>query len=246
MSNITHHWAGDNDQRLRDYTLEIGRTAALDPAYLHDLRVAWLDPNGAKTVDFKALKSKFVVWKNHDLTYVPSYDTWNWNHDPRDGTTPNICVSSMCFPHGATDFSGLEPFTVAHAWMHAYAAAVLADIESIDCLESWDNPNPAVFQNGPMFTISTHAERAVQTIDYGVAGGNASSEAASKEFGYFFGSGDPQSRADLFCLDAQWYDGTVTIAQAKKSAAQLRAHSHVIKANGLIGDKWGIDGPITP
>jgi hypothetical protein len=240
MSNITHHWSGTADQRGDHYTIEIGRTATLDSQYLHDLRAAWLDPNGAHSVDFVLLKSKFNVWKNHDLSYVPSYDTWNWNHDPRDNTTPNICIASLCLPHGATDFSGEEPFTIAHAWAHAYAAALVAAIKNLDCLESWPNPSAAVYQNGPMFTISTHAERAIQTIDWGVPDGGASSQAASQEYGYFFGSGDPQSRADLFCLDAQWYNGTVTIAQAKESAAHLRAHSHVIKG-GLIGNKWGID-----
>lgn len=243
--NITNHWSGSGPVRENVYGIEIARKAVLDPSYLHDLRVDWDNPNGARNVDFRLLRSKFTIWKNFDLTTVPSFGTWNWNADPRDGKTPNYCVASECLPHGATDFSGDEPFTIAHAWCHAYVNAVICELKGIDCLESWPNPDPTTYQNGPMFTIDTHGCRAIQTIDYGVPGGGASSLAASQEFGYFFGSGDSESRADLFCLDAQYYNGNVTIAQARQSSAQIRQHAHVIKS-GLIVDKWGIDGPITP
>jgi len=240
----TNHWSGSGPVRLRAYHIENARNAELTPQYLKDLRGAWLNPNGAASVDFALLRSKFNVWKNDSLTTPTDYGTWDFNNDPNDGS-PNIQIASMCLPGGATDFGGVEPFTVAHAWMHAYECAAVAQLKGLDVLASFPASISGAFQNGPIFLCSTHGERAIQTIDYGVPGGAASSQAASDEFGYFFGSGDPDSRADLFCLDAAWYVGNVTIAQAKTSAAQIRQHSHMIKAAG-IHDFWGLDGPETP
>ena len=242
---ITSHWSGSPPVRLRAYHVEIARTAPLLPDYLHDLRLRWLTASGQQYVDWPTLFSKFVVWKNDTLTTVSDYGTWDENSDPRDGS-PNIEIASMCLPGGATDFNGAEPFTIAHAFMHAYIAAVVAQIKGVDLLGSFPaSVEPGTLQNGPIFTVSTHGERAIQTIDYGVPGGAASSQDASDEFGYFFGSGDPDSRADLFCLDGAWYTGAVTIAQAKQSAQELRQHAHLIKAAGIT-NLLGLDGPETP
>ena len=245
----TNHWSGSGPVRLRAYHIENARIVVLPSLYLHDLRAKWLDPNGARSVDFAELRGKFAVWKNDALTTINDYGTWDANSDPRDGT-PNIEIASMCMPGGATDFYGSEPFTVAHAWMHAYECGAVGKLKGLDLLGTFPTSvEPGTLQNGPIDVCGTHGSRAIQTIDYGVPNGNASSQAASDEFGYFFGSGDPDSRADLFCLDPAWYTGSVTKAMAIASAAQIRQHAHVIKQlmeSGTLTDMWGLDGPETP
>lgn len=243
MSLVTNHWSGSVPIRLRAYHVEIARKTELPTEELHTLRQAWL-AGASAVVNFPWLRTLFNVWKNDALTTANDYGTWQLNHDPRD-QSPNIEVASMCLPGGATDFHGVEPFTIAHAWMHAYITAAICTLKNIDVPSSFDASVDGVLQNGPIFVVSTHGERAIQTKDYGIPGGAAISQAASDKYGYFFGSGDPDSRADLFCLDGQWYDGKVTVDQCKESAAQLREHARAIKAAG-VHDFWGLDGAETP
>jgi hypothetical protein len=243
---ITSHWSGSGAVRLRAYHEEIARTGAITDTYRAHLRTLWSQMNGALSVDWPQLFSLFTVWKNTDLSTPRDYGTWDINTDPRDGST-NIEIASMCMPGGATAFDGAEPFTVAHAFVHAYLVAAIAKRENIDVLATFPaSVRPGTLQNGPIDVVGTHGTRAIQTIDYGVSGGNAASQAQSDEFGYFFGSGDPDSRADLFCLDPAWYDGTVTIAQAKASAQQLRWHAHVIKVAECPAGMLGVDEPESP
>lgn len=247
MSVQTHHWSGSGPTRIRAYHVEIAREQPLPSDYLYDLRVLWRRTDGARSVDFAKLKSYFAIYKNDDLSTPTDYGTWDFNEDPRDGS-PNIEIASLCMPKGATAFDQEEPFTIAHAWAHAYIAAVIAKLKNMDVMGSFDAAPYPQFQNGPIPIIGTHGTRAIQQVNFGVQGAGASSEALSKQYGYFFGSGDPQSRADLFCLDGSWYDANVgvTIKQALESATELRWNAHVIKAENLVTDMWGLDGPETP
>lgn len=244
---ITNHWSGSGPVRLRAYHIEIARTGEIGSLYSHDLRAAWQDPTmPMRAVDFALLHDKFVVWKNDTLTTINDYGTWDENSDPRDHSA-NVEIASMCMPGGATDFAGTEPFTIGHAWMHAYICAVVAKLKGIDLLGAFPTSvEPGTLQNGPIDVCGTHGSRAIQTIDFGVPNGNASSQALSDEFGYFFGSGDPDSRADLFCLDPAWYTGTVTKDMAIAAAAEIRQHAHIIKGSSWFTDMWGLDGPETP
>lgn len=163
------------------------------------------------------------------------------NTDPRDGSA-NTEVSAMCMAGAQTSDFGQYPYTMAHAWVHAGLLARICALKNIDATESFDTSiEPATLQNGPIFTVSTHGERAIQTVDYGVPNGNASSRTASDQFGYFVGSGDPDSRWDIALLDPGYITSGVTVAGAKASAAWLRQQAHAIKSSG-IADYWGLDG----
>jgi hypothetical protein len=240
----TNHWSGSGPVRLKDYHFEGARKGNISESYRHDLRVAWLAGN--PKIDWPELLALFNVWKNYDLSTATSYGTWNANTDQRDGS-PNIEISSMCLPEGATAFNGSEPFTIAHAFIHAGLCAEIARVKNFDVGASFSASEwGSGFQNGPIFVCSSHGERAIQTVDFNVPGGGASSQQASDEFGYFFGSGDSESRADLFCLDAAFYDGTVTKAQAIQSAQQIRFMAHNIKAQGITtGLEAIVGGPIS-
>jgi len=238
----THHWSGSRAVRGRNYHIENARTGIIDDAYRHLLRAAWITDDGAKSVDFHKLKSLFIVYKNDSLTETTEFGTWDLNSDPRNGT-PNIEIASLCMPGGATDFEGVEPFTIAHAWVHAYETAAICLLKGQDPQEFFNANVAPQLQNGPIFVFSTHGERAIQTKNYNVPGAGASSEAVSEEYGYFFGSGDSDSRADLFCLDGAWYNGKVTEDQCRSSAAAIRHHALMIIQHGLVKDFWGLDGP---
>lgn len=244
MSVLTNHWSGSPPVRLRAYHVEIGLTGTFTDEDFHNLRALHDQADGYKSVPWATLRAQFNVWKNDSFTTATDYGTWDFNTDPRDGS-PNVEVASMCLPGGATDFGGQYPFTIAHAWMHAGIAARICQLKGLDTLGSFPASVAPQLQNGPINVISIHGERAIQTVNWNVPGAGASSEAASLEFGYFFGSGDPNSRADLFCLDGEYYDGTVTVAQCKASAAWIRENAHLIKAAGIT-DFWGLDGPETP
>jgi len=99
---------------------------------------------------------------------------------------------------------------------------------------------PSVLQNGPIFNVSTHAERALQTKNPGVP---------HPELGYFIYSGDPDCRWDISVLDpsdvAKLTSATAAATAAKASAAWIRAHAHALVAAGIT-DFWGLDGPATP
>lgn len=235
---ITNHWSGSPAVRLRDYHVEIVRTGEITDQLRHTLREAWGYTDGSQRVDWKALLALFTIYKNDELSQSTEYGTWDLNHDPRDGS-PNIEIASMCMPGGATAFAGDEPFTIAHAWVHTYATAAVSAIKkAIDVLGKFDvSAEPSVLQNGPIFVVSNHGERADQTQNPGVA---------HPDLGYFFGSGDPDSRADLFCLDGEWYTGEVTLGQCKSSIAEMRWHAHVLKSAGLEHGLLGLDGPETP
>ena len=235
MSVVTNHWSGSPPVRLQAYHVEIALTGVLTAGDFHFLRLLHDHPEGYLSVPWATLRNQFTIWKNDSFATATDYGTYEFNHDPRDGS-PNIEVASMCMPGGATAFDGDSPFTIAHAWMHAAICARVCQLKGLDTVEAFPASDDPYFQNGPIFVVSTHGERAIQTKD---------TAATNPALGYFFGSGDPDSRADLFCLDGQYYDGTVTVAQCKASAAWIRQQAHLIKGAG-INDFWGLDGPETP
>lgn len=242
---VTGHWSASQPVRLRAYHEEFALTG--DPfsaEELHALRALHDDPNGYKSVPWATVRPRFTLWKNDSFSTPTDYGTWDVNRDPRD-QSPNIEIAAMCMGDATTTNFGTRPYTIAHAWMHAALMARVCQLKGIDTMGSFDaSVEPGVLQNGPIFNLSSHGERAIQTINWGVAGAGASSEAASREFGYFLGSGDPSSRWDCLFLDP-YYIGPATVATAKASAAWIRTQAHNIKAAGIT-DFWGLDGPETP
>jgi hypothetical protein len=242
---VTAHWSASPPARLRAYHIEFALTGqTFSDLELHNLRALRADPNGYQSVPWSVLTSRFTIWKNDSLTTANDYGTWDLNNDPRDNSS-NIEIAAMCMDNATTTNFGPDPYTMAHAWMHAGLFARVCALKNLDAGASFDAGVAPQLQNGPIFNLSTHAERAIQTVDYGVPGGSASSQAASDQFGYFLGSGDPDSRWDITFLDPQYISDGVTVATAKASAAWLRQQAHLIKAAG-ISDYWGIDGGDTP
>jgi hypothetical protein len=179
---ITNHWSGSPAERLRAYHIEIVRKLALDPAYVTELKSMWESPIGSRHMDFAKLLSHFTIYKNDNLTQPTDYGTWDFNEDPRDNSA-NVEVASMCMPGGATAFSGAEPFTIGHAWCHAYINAIIAKLKNLDLAGSFPASVSSALQNGPIFVSSTHGQRALQTVNYGVEGAGATSQALSYEYG---------------------------------------------------------------
>lgn len=241
---VTCHWSASPPVRLRAYQVEFALTGSFTGEDFHNLRALHDSPTGYTLVPWATLSSQFTIWKNDDLSSPNDYGTWDLNTDPRDGSS-NIEVAAMCMDGATTNDFGSDPYTIAHAWMHAGIVARICQLKGIDASESFPASVGPQLQNGPIFTVSTHGERAYQTIDYGVPGGAASSQAASDEFGYFVGSGDPNSRWDIALLDPAYIPNGVTVANAQASAAWIRSQAHLIKAQGITG-MWGLDGGDTP
>lgn len=233
----TCHWSATDSSRLRDYHIEFGLNGVLTASQRGDLLRA-LHPG---QVDWKALRFLFGLYKNVDLSTATDYGTWHMNHDPRDGSA-NVEIGALCM--GGEDVHvagpwGAHPYTIAHAWMHAGILARVCALKDIDVGGSFDAP-PG-FQNGPLFNVSTHAERALQTVD-----GDAVLRPA---FGYFAYSGDGDCRWDIAALDES--DAHLLAApqsaraSAIASANWIRRQAHEIKAAGIL-DFWGLEGPVTP
>ena len=232
MSLITHHWSASPPARIYDYHLEYALTGAIVPA----LREKLLAAQSPKDVDFVELCAQFHWWKNVDFATATDYGTWHWNHDFRDGS-PNIEIGALCMGGEGVSVAGswgTWPFTIAHAWMAVAIGARVAKLKGIDPLGSF--PASGGFQNGPLYNISTHGERALQTID----------PAASLRpgFGYFAYSGDGDCRWDLSALD---YSRSASLAtpdgaraQAISSAAWIRKQTAATIAAGIT-DFWGLD-----
>ena len=238
---ITNHWSASPPVRLNAYHIEFAATEDLDATLLHDLR-AFKDNGGNAfaNVPWSTLLLEFTIWKNDSFTTQTDYGTWDENTDPRDGS-PNIEIAAMCMVGATTTNWGSYPYTIAHAWMHAGIIARICALKDLDANGSFDTSvEPSVLQNGPIYVVSTHGERALQTRDYGVAGGAAQSQELSDEFGYFVGSGDPDSRWDIALLDPQYISFSISPANAKASAAWLREQAHLIKSAGIT-DYWGLD-----
>jgi hypothetical protein len=204
---------------------------------LHTLRAI---PDG-RFPNFAYLRRRFAIWKNDALSATTEYGTWEMNSDPRDHSA-NVEVAFMGMSGATTQNFGAYPYTIAAAWMHAALIARVCALKNIDCNGSFDvSVEPAVLQNGPIYNVSTHGERALQT--YNPPPNGATNDALGRSLGYFLGSGDPDSRWDIGVTDAAYLP--VTPASARAAAAWLRAKAHAIKVAGLT-DYWGLDGGETP
>ena len=235
MSILTGHWSASDPVRLKDYHVEFAQRGTLAPAMLEKCRSA----KTAQDVPWIALKLSFDVWKNTNFDTPTSYGTWDWNHDFRDGS-PNIEIAAMCMAEASISDFGSYPYTKAHAWMHAAIMARIAHLKGIDPLASFD-PVQGYF-DGPIFALSTHGERAYQTV-------NSSVETADRGYtgyrGYGMYSADPDSRWDIAVVDvlnkAALSSYETAYPSVKSSAAWLRASAAQIIHLNLIADMWGLD-----
>jgi len=235
---ITNHWSATGPYRLRDYHVEFARTVVLDEAFLATLRSA--QPS---QVDWQKLKSYFTIYKNVDLRTATDYGTWHLNHDPRDGSA-NIEVGALCMGGEAVNTSGSwgkEPYTIAHWWMHVGINARLCQLLNIDAGGSFDvSVEPSVLQNGPIFNLSLHCERAYQTVNPDAK--------LRPTFGYFIYSGDPDCRWDISVRQESdnkvLADPDQAVSAALHTASLTRAATHTVKLSGIT-DFWGLNGPVT-
>jgi hypothetical protein len=232
---ITCHWSVTPKKRQRDYHIEFALTGTLAREYIISLGKV----KNPKEIDWEKLTDAFTIYKNHNLTDVTSYGTWRMNSDPRDGTA-NIEVAALTMDGSdvtTTGSWGDNPYTFAHAWMHAGIAARIAQIKNLDSSGSFETSvEPSVLMNGPIYIISTHGERALQTQDEG--------QDSIPQRGYGIFSGDSSCRWDIAVLDpsenSKLASPNTAIPAVHASAAWIREMAHLIKAQG-IKDLWKLD-----
>jgi hypothetical protein len=156
---VTCHWSATGPTRLNDYHIEFALAGA--PPIL-SLGVP-------PTVEqWAALRGAFKIWKHDDLGQPTDYGTWHLNHDPRDRSS-NIEIGALCMANATTQAWGNHPFTAPHVWMMAGIVARVCLLKAIDAGDCFAVAvAPGVLQNGPIYVVSTHAERALQTQNPGV------------------------------------------------------------------------------
>lgn len=230
---ITTHWSATTPDRQNDYHVEFGLNQPIPVSLISNLAKA----TSADYVDFDQLKSYFNVWKNTDFSDPTDYGSWHLNHDPRDRSS-NIEIGALCMGGEGVQVAGpwgKFPFTWAHFWMHVGVAARVALLKNIDTEGSFDAA-PYNMQNGPIWTISTHAERALQQPD--------TDATIRPNFGYFIFSGDPDSRWDITVPDVSLAgplnDANIAAAAARQWAHNLRIYVKEVKIAGVT-DYWGLD-----
>lgn len=233
---ITNHWSATGPNRLRDYHIEYALTVLLTDS----MHTTLLNARYPSDIEWNKLRSMFAIYKNVDLGTPTDYGTWRMNHDTRDGSA-NVEIGALCMGGEGVRIDGswgAYPFTIAHAWMAAGITARVCALKGVDTQGSFANSN---FQNGPLYNISTHAERALQTPDPDAS--------LRPGFGYFAYSGDGDCRWDLAALDYSRSKDLSTPESARASAlasAQwIRTQAHAIKAAGIT-DFWNLDKAITP
>jgi hypothetical protein len=237
---ITNHWSVSGPVQLNAYHLEFALIKPLPEGYNAKLGQS----KSLSSADQQELHSFFQIWKNVDFDTVTSYGTFDMNHDPRD-MSPNIEIAAMCMGGDNVNTSGpwgIYPYTYAHFWMHAALSARVAKLKSIDTLGNfgigpWPHDNNMTYQNGPLWNISTHGERAIQTPD-------GPDSTLRPNFGYYIFSGDPDSRWDIAVPDVSEANKLSTPQGAFNAslatAMTLRNFAHQIKEIG-IEDMWGLD-----
>jgi hypothetical protein len=233
---LTCHWSGSDPGRLRAYHGEFGDNGGLNAAIIAMCKEA----TKPSEIDWLKLRAAFNVWKNDDLTVPTEYGTYHINHDPRDGSS-NIEVAAMCM--GGDDVNvpgpwGQWPYTFAHAWMHAGVVARICQIKGLDTGGSFDaSVDPGTLQNGPIYVVSTHGERAWQTTGQGV-------QTTYPSRGYAAYSTDTDPRFDCMARDVSLAGGCVdfdsALASTRSTAAWIRETAHAIKLAGIT-DLWNLD-----
>ena len=234
---VTHHWSASPPVRIKDYHLEYGLCRAFEVDYLAQLDKA----QHPSEIDWKKLREYFNVWKNVDFHTPTPFGTYRLNHDPRDNSA-DVEIGALCMGGERVSLAsnwGSYPFTIGHAWFAAGLTARVAAICNIDIAGSFQ-PNRPDLINGPIYNVSTHAERAWQTT--------SPDSTDHPELGYFLYSGDPDCRGDLGVFrEADMHllgDWRSALDASRKSAAWLRQQAHEIKAAG-IHDLWNLDKGIT-
>lgn len=189
MGLITGHWSGSDPNPEGAYHLEFWQRHTPIPQALID---AARNAKNAQEAPWNAIFEEFLVKKSVNFDTAMSYGTFMWNHDFRDGS-PNIEIAAMCMggPHVGTQNWGEWPYTPAHAWMQAYLMAVVAHLKNIHPLESFAPIDG--YMNGPLYSLSTHGERAYQTANPPIDTTNR---------GYGLWGQDPDCRWDLLVVDA--------------------------------------------
>ena len=236
MSLITAHWSATSPVRLRTYHVEFAYTGALSPAVV----TACLAAQAPADVDWDSLARAFAIWKNMDFSAATDYGTWHINHDPRDNS-PNIEVAAMCMQGASVSGPwGPYPYEKVHAWMHAAIIARIGMLKDIPLDAFFDNPNPDVYQNAPLYVVSTHAERAYQSVDPDAK--------AIPSYGDFVYGGDGDCRFDCAALDPSAAHVLASpdsaLSSMRSSAQWLRQRAHLI-ALGKPKDMWGLNQDAT-
>lgn len=233
---VTGHWAvvNPNNGPIGDYNVQYGKK---DGAFTREAILAMGKVTDPSKIDWDALKNGFNVYKVMPLDQAPTYATWHINHDPRDNSA-DCAIGALCMTGATTSNFGDYPFDYSYAWMMAGIMARIAYLKGIDTNGSFpDSVEPSVLQNGPIFNLSIHAERALQTVDSGDS---------VPKLGYFIYSGDSDCRWDLCVLDESESGDLATVdgavAACYRSARWLRGMAHIIK--GTLNEKsdmWGLE-----
>jgi len=238
MSIITAHWSASSDQKLGEYHLEFGRKSTIDTDYNKSLLYQITKPDPAK-INWAHHLNLFNIYKNFSFSQATNYGTWMLNKDPKNGE-PNIEIASLTM--GGSDVSiqswGENPHLISHSLIHAYLMAIVCKLKNINPLGHFDvSVEPSVLQNGPIYSLSTHAERSWQTQDEG--------EGKIPDLGYFIFSGDPDSRWDLAALDPteahKLSNANSAVKTCRFSANWLRNMTNQILEKNIIKDYLGLD-----
>lgn len=236
---ITNHWSVSSPGKLGDYHVEFALKMPFAVAYISECYALLKNPSTAKLKAFNLdmHAEHFNIWKNDALTKVTDYGTFHMNHDPRDRSA-NIEIAAMCMDGSDVQVEGPwgpHPYTAAHALMHAALNARVAKLKGLDPQASFSTSvEPNVLQNGPIYVLSTHGERALQTKD--------GTDATVPSRGYFAYSGDGNCRWDLAALDVRdahlLAEANSAVETCRRSAMTMRIVTHLfleLPMNNMFG-----------
>jgi hypothetical protein len=243
MSIATAHWSATAPGTfLGDYHVEF----YFDPADAERLSAAYRmqayehEPLTAKAI--ADCKSVLALKKTTPLHQPTTYGTFHMNHDPSgDGDGPDIEVGALCMGGEHVETTGPWgnfPYTPAHFIIHAALMARVCKIMQFDPSDYFDTGvSPHTLQHGPIFRVSTHAERAFQTINVPTP--------PDPSLGYFIFSGDPDCRWDIAVFEES-HAATALASSSSAVSAALQTASNLrsltMSAMDLIDDLWGLDG----
>lgn len=238
---ITNHWSVSGLNKLKDYHVEFaltGTVSSITQKQCYAL-VSKVDAVALKAFNVDTLKKAFTIYKNFPFTQPTTYGTYLINNDPRDNSS-NIEIAMLGMDGANVQVQGpwgSHPYTAAHAIMHAAINARVCKLKGINPIDSFPTSiEPSILQNGPIYVLSTHGERALQTNDQG--------DDTIPERGYFAYSGDSNCRWDIAALDEldahHLADGHQAVLWCKQSAGILRQLTNIF-FSAPIADYWGLN-----
>lgn len=251
---ITDHWSATTNVNVPEYHIGTWAHQPRPPQSLVEECYTYAKASHHHPLPnalLNALTVAFALRKNVALGTATEYGTYRLNHDPRDGSA-DIEIAACCMGGErvyTTGPWGNYPFTAAHAVYLAQVNARVCKLKGLDPLAHFDAAvAPGVLQNGPVFVVSTHAERAIQTQDFAPHGDGAASLSQSQRYGYFLGSGDSNLRWDIAVVDQRDarllapLSGSYDAARrtALETAATMRLMTKAA-LDGGIHDLWGLD-----